>query len=312
MSQKKKLLPIALGLLSLASVNALAAEALSLQGKTIGIAVVGTQHFWDREAYKGASEEVEKLGGKAIGVDGGRDNQVHANNHDILLSRKVDAVISILGDSSVEPKFKALRDAGIPVFTVDHVSKYSVNNTTSDNYTLGSTIGRYMADELGGKGNVAVFNAFSSSLRICGIRYDQWKYVLKDYPDIHIIQPELAEQFANSPEDARKKTLELLSQYPKGKLDAIHVACWDQPAIGIVQALDAGPETLEIMAEPGSPLVANVAQQPHLIGQTSADNVARYFEKQKLPLQTFIPVVPVKGPQEAKAVYKQLGYGELQ
>ncbi len=178
MSQKKKLLPIALGLLSLASVNALAAEALSLQGKTIGIAVVGTQHFWDREAYKGASEEVEKLGGKAIGVDGGRDNQVHANNHDILLSRKVDAVISILGDSSVEPKFKALRDAGIPVFTVDHVSKYSVNNTTSDNYTLGSTIGRYMADELGGKGNVAVFNAFSSSLRICGIRYDQWKYVL--------------------------------------------------------------------------------------------------------------------------------------
>lgn len=64
-----KLLPIALGLLSLASVNALAAEALSLQGKTIGVAVVGTQHFWDREAYKGATEEVEKLGGKAIGVD---------------------------------------------------------------------------------------------------------------------------------------------------------------------------------------------------------------------------------------------------
>lgn len=78
-----------------------------------------------------------------------------------------------------------------------------------------------------------------------------------------------------------------------------------------VTAIDAGPETLEIMAEPGSPFVANVAQQPHLIGQTSADNVARYFAGQKLPVQTFIPVVPVKGPQEAKAVYKQLGYGEL-
>ena len=166
MSQKRKLLPAALGLLSLASLSVTAADALSLQGKTIGVAVVGTQHFWDREAFKGATEEVEKLGGKVIGVDGGRDNQVHANNHDILLSRKVDAVISILGDSAVEPKFKALRDAGIPVFTVDHVSQYSVNNSTSDNYTLGSTIGRYMADELGGKGNVAVFNAFSSALRI--------------------------------------------------------------------------------------------------------------------------------------------------
>nr|VUD29757.1 sugar ABC transporter periplasmic sugar-binding protein [Raoultella sp. NCTC 9187] len=91
--------------MTLVSISASAAEPLSLQGKTIGVAVVGTQHFWDREAYKGATEEVEKLGGKVIGVDGGRDNQVHANNHDILLSRKVDAVISILGDSAVEPKF---------------------------------------------------------------------------------------------------------------------------------------------------------------------------------------------------------------
>lgn len=212
------------------------AEALSLQGKTIGVAVVGTQHFWDREAFKGASSEVEKLGGKVVAVDGGRDNQVHADNHDILLARKVDAVISILGDSAVEPKFKALQAAGIPIFTVDHVSPYSINNTTSDNYTIGSTIGRYTADVLGGKGNIAVFNAFSNSLRICGIRYDLWKYVLQDYPGIKIIQPELAEQYANSPEDARKKTLELLSQHPKGTLDAIHVACWDQPAIGIVQA----------------------------------------------------------------------------
>ncbi|HFF5024068.1 TPA: sugar ABC transporter substrate-binding protein [Yersinia enterocolitica] len=301
------------------------AEALSLQGKTIGVAVVGTQHFWDREAFKGASSEVEKLGGKVVAVDGGRDNQVHADNHDILLARKVDAVISILGDSAVEPKFKALQAAGIPIFTVDHVSPYSINNTTSDNYTIGSTIGRYTADALGGKGNIAVFNAFSNSLRICGIRYDLWKYVLQDYPGIKIIQPELAEQYANSPEDARKKTLELLSQHPKGTLDAIHVACWDQPAIGIVQALeesgragdvkvtaiDAGPETLEIMAEKGSPLVANVAQQPNPIGKTSADNVARYFAGEKLLPQTFVPVLPVNGPEAAKAVYKQLGYGDL-
>ncbi len=87
---------------------------------------------------------------------------------------------------------------------------------------------------------------------------------------------------------------------------------FDMSLLGYLTAIDAGPETLEIMAEPGSPFVANVAQQPHLIGQTSADNVARYFAGQKLPVQTFIPVVPVKGPQEAKAVYKQLGYGELQ
>lgn len=66
MSQKRKLLPAALALLSLASLSVAAADALSLQGKTIGVAVVGTQHFWDREAFKGATEEVEKLGAKSL------------------------------------------------------------------------------------------------------------------------------------------------------------------------------------------------------------------------------------------------------
>ena len=68
MSQKRKLLPAALGLLSLASLSVTAADALSLQGKTIGVAVVGTQHFWDREAFKGATEEVEKLGGMSLAL----------------------------------------------------------------------------------------------------------------------------------------------------------------------------------------------------------------------------------------------------
>lgn len=297
---------------------------LTLKGKQVGIAVVGTQHFWDREAFNGAVDTVKQLGGEVLPTDGGRDNQVHANNHDIFLANKVDVVISILGDAAVEPKFKALRDAGIPVFTVDHVSPYSINNTTSDNWYIGSSIGRFTADALDGKGNIAVFNAFEGALHFCAIRVQQWKYVLKDYPDIHILQPELAEAFANAPEDARKKTLDLLTQYPKGKLDEIHVGCWDQPAIGVVQALeqagrteikvtavDAGPETLEIMAEKNSPFVANVAQQPRKIGTIAATNVARYFAKQHLLPQTFVDVIPVNGPEEAKAVYQKLGYGTL-
>ena len=303
---------------------ALADGHLSLDGKRIGVAVVGTQHFWDREAFNGAIRTVEELGGEVVQVDGGRDNQVHADNHDILLTGEVDAVISILGDAAVEPKFEALKNAGIPVFTVDHPSPHAINNTTSDNYYMGTTIGRYMADSIGGKGRVAIFNAFENALRICGIRAGLWKYVMQDYPEIEIIQPELAEAFANAPEDARKKTLDFLAANPKGTVDAIHVGCWDQPAIGIVQALeeagrteinvtalDGGPETLEMMAEDGSPFVANVAQQPNKIGSTSAMNVARHFAGETLLPQTYVDVVPVNGAEEAKAAYKMLGYGEL-
>ena len=80
---------------------------------------------------------------------------------------------------------------------------------------------------------------------------------------------------------------------------------------GEVTALDAGPDTLEIMAEKDSALVADVAQQPHKIGATSAMNVARYFAGEKLLPQTFVDVIPVNGADEARKVYHDLGYGDL-
>ncbi|NOY55680.1 MAG: substrate-binding domain-containing protein [Actinobacteria bacterium] len=297
---------------------------LSLAGYTIGVAVVGTQHFWDREAFEGAVAEVERLGGEVVTTDGGRDNAVHAENHDIFLTQKVDAVITILGDSAVEPKLEALQAAGIPVFGVDHASPFVVNNTGSDNFYAGESAGRLMADAIGGEGKVAVFNAFSEALKFCGDRYNTWKYVLDSaYPGIEVIQPELAEEFANAPENARQQTLDLLEQYPVGELDAIHVACWDQPAIGVVEALkeagrteivvsaiDAGPDTLEIMMEDGSPWVVNVAQQPRKIATIAVDNAARYLAGETVLPQSYVDVVPVSGPAQAAAVYEQLGYGD--
>lgn len=293
-----------------------------LSGKTIGVAVVGTQHFWDREAFQGAVDQVEKLGGTVVTTDGGRDNTVHAENHEIFLSQQVDAVITILGDASVDPKLKQLSDAGIPVFGVDHDSEFNVNNVQSDNEAAGTDIGNILGEALGGEGNVAVFNAFGESLSFCGTRYDFFAKALADnYPGVTLLQPELAEEFANAPEDARQQTLALLERYPVGELSAIHVACWDQPAIGVVQALedagrtevkvtaiDAGPDTLKMMMESGSPFIGNVAQQPRKIATLAADNVATYFAEGEIERQTYVPVYPVAGGEEAEKVFAELGY----
>ncbi len=302
-------------------VSQLDAEQYSLEGKTIGVAVVGTQHFWDREAFQGAVDEVERLGGEVLTTDGGRDNTVHAQNHDIFLSSKVDAVITILGDASVEPKLQELKEKGIPVFGVDHASENVLNNSESDNAFAGKAAGERLASELGPGKKVAVFNAFSEALSFCGVRYENWKAEMEK-ADIEILQPELAEQFANAPEDARKQTLTLLQKYPAGTIDAIHVACWDQPAIGVVQAIeeagrddvivsaiDAGPETLEIMMEENSPFKVNIAQQPRLIATTAVDNAAKYLAGEDIDETTQLPVFPVSGPEEAEKVYNDLGYG---
>ncbi len=303
--------------------SGVSADELSLEGFTVGVAVVGTQHFWDREAFEGAKDEIERLGGEVVAVDGGRDNTVHAENHDTFLTQQVDAVVTILGDGAVEPKLQALKEAGIPVFGVDHASPHIVNNTGSDNFYAGSSAGRNMADAIGGEGTVVVFNAFSEVLSFCNDRYQTWKYVLDSaYPGVTIAE-ELAEEFANAPEDARQQTLDLLERYPHGELHAIHVACWDQPAIGVfealkesgrteivVSAIDAGPDTLALMMEPDSPFVVNVAQQPRKIATIAVQNAARHLAGEPVLPQSYVDVLPVSGPQQAAAVFEQLNYGD--
>jgi ribose transport system substrate-binding protein len=298
-------------------------DELSLAGKVIGVAVVGTQHFWDREAFQGAVDEVERLGGTVVTTDGGRDNTVHAENHDIFITEGVDAVITILGDDAVEPKLEALKNAGIPVFGVDKNSPHAVNNSQSQNDIGGYAIGEILGEALGGTGNVAVFNAFSEVLDFCGVRYGEWKRALEEnHPEVTILEPELAEEFANAPEDARQQTLTLLERYPVGELDAIHVACWDQPAIGVVQALeeagrtevkvsafDAGPDTLEIMMEENSVFVGNIAQVPRQIATKAAQNVALYLSGGTVEAQSYVEVYPVAGRDEAKRIYELIGYG---
>lgn len=300
-------------------------EGLTLDGKVIGVAAVGTQHFWDREAFNGAVDEVKRLGGTPVTTDGNRDEAQNVQNHDVFLSKKVDAVLNILGDTSLDPKLKELKDAGIPEFGIDHASEYVENNSLSNSDLIGPPIADILGEYLGGKGKVAVFNAFSETLSFCGQRYDSWKKELNSkYPDIEILQPELAEQFANAPEDARKQTLTLLERYPEGTIDAIHVACWDQPAIGVVQAIedagrtdvavtavDAGPDTLKIMMEPNSPFIGNVAQQPRKIATIAAQNVARYLAGEKIEANTYVETFPVDGPAGAEEIYKKLGYDKV-
>ncbi|MFT8638821.1 substrate-binding domain-containing protein [Bifidobacterium sp.] len=293
-----------------------------LTGKTVGVATVGTQHFWDREAFNGAIDEVKKLGGKVITTDGGRDNTVNAQNHEKFLTAKVDAVITILGDSSVDPYLKRIKAAGIPIFSVQHPSQYVVNDVEDDAYQGGKDVGKIVGKDLNGKGQIALFNAFESSLSYCSARAKGFKEeIKKEYPGIKIIEPELAEKFSSPADDARQQTLNLLQKYAKGTLSDIHVACWDQPAIGVVQAIkesgrsdvkvsayDAGPDTLKIMQEKNSPFVANVAQQPRLQGHKSAVALAKYIKGEKVEKTTYVESFPVDGSQEAAAIYKKLGY----
>ena len=133
----------------------------SLDGKTIAISIVGTDHHWDLEAYKAQIAEVERLGGTAVGLDAGRNDTKLVAQLQTVIGQKPDAVVQTLGTLSVvDPWLKKIADAGIPLFTVDLPSTNSINNTTSDNFMIGSSLALQLVSDIGGKGNVVVFNGF--------------------------------------------------------------------------------------------------------------------------------------------------------
>ena len=282
------------------------AEELSLEGKTIGMTVIGTSHHWDFMAYRGQIETIERLGGRVIALDAYHDDQTQITHIQELIAKRPHAIIEQLGNIHVlDPWLKRIRDAGIPLFTVDTVTEHAINNTTSNNYGIGSDIALQMVQDMGGEGKVLIFNGFYS-VPVCKIRYDQLRYVMESFPRIELIEPELRDVIPDTERQAYADVTEILARYGSDSgLKAIW-ACWDRPMIGATLAvvdadrpevrtygIDGSPEYVEMVADPASPAAAVAAQQPYRIGVGAALNVARYLSGQAVPPATYVPAVMI-------------------
>ena len=280
------------------------AEELSLKGKKIGVSAVGTDHYWDLMAFRGIQDEIKALGGEAIALDAGRKDQQQVAQLQTLIAQKPDAIIEQLGNLDVlNPWLAKIREANIPLFTVDTATPYAINNTTSNNYNIGAELALQLVADMGGKGNLIVFNGFYS-VPVCKIRYDQLKYVLQSFPNVKIVEPELRDVIPNTVQSAYSNVTDMLTKSPgKGSISGVW-ACWDVPQIGATQAveaagrnevktygIDGSPEVIKMVMDPKSSASAVVAQQPYEIGKTSVDNVARYLAGQTVAPFTFVPAV---------------------
>lgn len=311
----------AVGTQAASSSQALAEQELSLKGKRIGISATGTDHFFDLQAYNAQIEEVKRLGGEPIAVDASRNDGKLVSQLQTLIAQKPDAIVQLLGTLSViDPWLKKARDAGIPVFTIDVGSTNSLNNATSDNWGIGKDLALQLVSDIGGEGNIVVFNGFYG-VTPCAIRYDQLVNVTKYFPKVKIVQPELRDVIPNTVQDAFTQITAILNKYPeKGSIKAIWSA-WDIPQLGATQALvaagrteiktygvDGSPEVLQLVADPNSPAAADVAQQPAELGRTAIRNVARYLAGETLPRETYVPAL-LANKANVGEVSKKLGIG---
>ena len=298
------------------------ADIPRLDGKTVGIAAKDIVHDFSRIVYQSVQDRVSALGGKVVATQAEAKDDKHISDIENLVAQKPDAIVVILGDATtLAPALKKVHDAGIALFTIDNVSEYSINNVTSDNWQIGSTLARTLAEDIGGKGRILVFNGFPG-VAPCRIRYDELTLVLKDYPNISLIQPELQDKYEGTIEDAKQQITDALSRYPRGEISAIW-SCWDTPQIGAAQAVDAAGRSeikiygvdadagaLDLVQDPASSYTATIAQQNVAIGSGSADNVARYLgggTDEVTRTTYFAPVLITKANATEKI--KELGLG---
>ena len=205
-----------------------------------------------------------------------------------VVNQKVDAIVINVDPAQVQAGLQTAKDAGIPVFGMDAGSDpLLVTNVTSNGYAMGAETAVYVANRIGGAGDVVmfVFDAFPP-VQVRGHIADA---VFSNFPDIKVIERVTPDVADGGIADSRSKMEAILAAHPKaGSIKAVWCA-WDQPALGALQAIeaagrggegivitgmDANPQARAAIAAGGN-FEASVAQDFQGIGSTTADAVAR-------------------------------------
>jgi ribose transport system substrate-binding protein len=265
------------------AVTSSAALAASVAVITPYLAQPGTQFYV--EAFQGVAKE---KGWDVNVIDTQGDVAAVISKIEDMVNQKVDAIVINVDPSQVQAGLEAAKAANIPVFGMDAgANPLLVTNVTSNGYAMAAETSTYVADRIGGKGDVVmfVFDAFPPVQQ----RGVVASAVFGNFPDIKILDKVTPDVSDGGIADSRAKMEAILAAHPEPGSIAAVWAAWDQPALGALQAIeaagrqnegivitgiDANPQAREEIAKGGN-FEASVAQDFSGIGAAAADAVAR-------------------------------------
>ena len=154
-----------------------------------------------------------------------------------VVTQKVDAIVINVDPAQVKAGLQAAKGAKIPVFGMDAGSDpLLVTNVTSNGYAMAAETAVYVANRIGGAGNVVmfVFDAFPP-VQVRGHIADA---VFSNFPDIKVLDRVTPDVKDGGIADSRAKMEAILAANPEpGSIKAVWAA-WDQPALGALQAIE--------------------------------------------------------------------------
>ena len=284
---------------------AMGAGAAWAQGEKIAVitpylAQPGTQFYV--ESFQARAKE---LGWEVNVIDPAGDVAAVISRMEDVVAQGVNAIVLNVDPAQVGAGLDAAAAANIPVFGMDAGADPRIKaNITSNGYAMAAETSVYVANRIGGAGNVVMFtfDAFPP-VQVRGAVADA---VFANHPDIKVLDRITPDVSDGGIADSRAKMEAILAANPEpGSIKAVWAA-WDQPALGALQAIeaagrqgegivitgiDANPQAREAIAAGGN-FEASVAQDFAGIGATTADTVARVLGGETL--RSGVIYVPTK------------------
>jgi len=297
-------LVLALGAASLA----LAAPLAFAQNKvTLGVAIPTADHgftggivWWANEARKELEKKYPDL--KVI-VKTSKDPGEQANQlQDLVTASKINALVIFPHESAALTKpVQQVHSRGVYVTVVDRgLTDESGQDAyvAGDNTAFGKVPAEYIAKALGGKGDIVALRGIATTLD--NERMDAFNGVMKNYPDIHLLDA----KYANwNRDDAFKTMQDFLTRFKH--IDAVWAAD-DDMAVGVLKAIDQAHRTdiklvfggagakgmIKTLKDGTDPRIkANVSYSPKFIYDAIKLTAEARLKGEKLPAKTIIPSV---------------------
>ena len=208
----------------------------------------------------------------------------HAEQFDALVARKVDAIIVAMGKPiEADAQFKAARDRGIPVITVQSGgSPHALFDIQTNEWKVGTDAALYLLGKMGYQGAL-LSERFEQNVasRIRGRVLD---VVLAETPSVKEAGRHAMARTGSWREDVRGGMQALLMQNA-GKIQGVWASFDGQAYViddllqaqGVTRAqvpivsADGGPETYRRIADPASCIVATVAIPFERMGVMAVD-----------------------------------------
>lgn len=225
-----------LGFTAVTLAGCLTLNAAALADYRIGVSIARVDDNFMTYVRNGLNDAAKKAGVTLQVEDAQGDVVRQLNQVQGFLSQKVDAIIVLPADTAAITKVtQAAVSAGIPLVYVNRrpdqaVLPKGIVAVASRDEEAGQLQMRYLAEKMGGKGNLAIIMGDLAQNATQG-RTEGVKQVLKDYPGIKIVEQQSAEW-------QRSRSMDLTSNWilAGSQIDAI-VANNDEMAIGAAMAL---------------------------------------------------------------------------